>query len=347
MAKTAAFLAPDLEIGLVCDAGTSLAGVHGLNDLFTYAAQMSAKLQGNGDATSIRIVHWRTNDDEGGVASTSDSHPWLPHAPTVLIVPGNLRATQQSLASSALVPWLRQHHADGVVIAAVCGGVFLLAETGLLAGRQATTHWALADQFATRFPDVLVESDQMVIDYGDVVTAGGVLAWADLGLRLTERFLGPTVMLETARYMLMDPPGREQRYYSDFNPRTKHGDAAILKVQHWLWTKRESSVTVADIADYACLQPRTLLRRFTKATGMRPSEYQQRLRVTRAREMLEFSQRSIDDIAATVGYDDAARFRHVFQKIMGLTPSEYRRRFSRYKAGDKVNVAEPAHACNE
>lgn len=347
MAKTAAFLAPDLEIGLVCDAGTSLAGVHGLNDLFTYAAEMSAKLQRNGDATSIRIVHWRTHDDEGGISATSDSHPWLPHAPNVLIVPGNLRATQESLASSALVPWLRQHHADGVVVAAVCGGVFLLAETGLLAGRQATTHWALADQFAARFPDVLVESDQMVIDYGDVVTAGGVLAWADLGLRLTERFLGPTVMLETARYMLMDPPGREQRYYSDFNPRTKHGDAAILKVQHWLWTKRESSVSVADIADYACLQPRTLLRRFTKATGMRPSEYQQRLRVTRAREILEFSQRSIDDIAATVGYDDAARFRHVFQKIMGLTPSEYRRRFSRFKAGDKMNLAEPARACSE
>ena len=329
MAKTAAFLAPDLEIGLVCDAGTSLAGVHGLTDLFTYAADMSAKLQGNSESTSIRIVHWCASEDEDDVSSTSDTHPWLPHAPKVLVVPGNVRATQQSLASSPVVPWLRQHHADGVVIAAVCGGVFLLAETGLLKGRQATTHWALADQFTTRFPDVLVESDHMVIDYGDVVTAGGVLAWADLGLRLTERFLGPTVMLETARYMLVDPPGREQRYYSEFNPKTKHGDAAILKVQHWLWTQRESSVSVADIADYACLEPRTLLRRFTKATGMRPSEYQQRLRVTRAREMLEFSQRSIDDIAASVGYDDAGRFRRVFQKIMGLTPSGYRRRFSR------------------
>jgi transcriptional regulator GlxA family with amidase domain len=212
----------------------------------------------------------------------------------------------------------------------VCGGVFLLAETGLLAGRQATTHWALAEHFTARFPSVLMESDQMVIDYGDVVTAGGVLAWADLGLRLTERFLGPSVMLETARYMLMDPPRREQRYYSDFNPRTKHGDAAILKAQHWLWTQRESSVSVADIAVYTCLQPRTLLRRFTKATGMTPSEYQQRLRVTRARELLEFSQRSIDDIAASVGYDDAGRFRRMFQKIMGLTPSEYRRRFSRF-----------------
>ena len=330
MAKTALSPVPDLEVGLVCDAGTSLAGMHGLTDLFTYAAAMAAKLQGNDGAPGIRIVHWRSNDDDGSVTISSDTHPGVPYMPKVLILPGNLRATQQSLTESPLVPWLRQHHTEGVVIAAVCGGVFLLAETGLLGGRQATTHWALADHFSARFPDVLMESDHMVIDYGDVITAGGVLAWADLGLRLTERFLGPTVMLETARYMLVDPPGREQRYYSDFSPKTKHGDAVILKVQNWLWTQRECSVSVTDIADYACLQPRTLLRRFTKATGMKPSQYQQRLRITRAREMLEFSHKSIDDIASSVGYDDVGRFRRAFRAVMGLTPSDYRRRFSRF-----------------
>jgi transcriptional regulator GlxA family with amidase domain len=181
-----------------------------------------------------------------------------------------------------------------------------------------------------------MESDHMVIDYGDVVTAGGVLAWADLGLRLTERFLGPTVMLETARYMLVDPPGREQRYYSDFSPKTKHGDAQIRKVQDWLWTQRERPVSVADIAAHACLEPRTLFRRFTKATGMKPSEYQQRLRISRAKEMLEFSQRSIDDIASSIGYDDTGRFRRVFHKIMGLTPSDYRRRFSTFTRKERT-----------
>ena len=334
MAKTALSATPGIEVGLVCDAGSSLASIHGLTDLFTYASEMAAKRQGGAGPAPIRIVHWRLNDGDTDVTSANDSHPGQPHAPKVLIIPGNLRATQQSLKTSSLVPWLREKHADGVVIAAVCGGVFLLAETGLLAGRQATTHWALSDQFTARFPDVLMESDHMVIDYGDVVTAGGVLAWADLGLRLTERFLGPTIMLETARYMLVDPPGREQRYYSDFNPRTKHGDALILKVQDWLWTQRERPVSIAHIATYASLEPRTLLRRFSKATGMKPSEYQQRLRITRAKELLEFSQRSIDDIAASIGYDDAGRFRRVFNKIMGLTPSDYRRRFSAFARKD-------------
>jgi transcriptional regulator GlxA family with amidase domain len=213
------------------------------------------------------------------------------------------------------------------VLAAVCGGVFVLAKTGLLAGRQATTHWALAHQFATQYPEVLTEADRMLIDYEDVVTAGGVLAWADLGLRLTERFLGHTVMMETARYMNVDPPGREQRFYSDFAPRMKHGDEAILKAQLWLASRRDQPMRVVDIAGQACLEPRTFLRRFVKATGMRPNEYQQRLLIARARELLEFSRKSVQEIALNIGYDDVGAFRRVFRKIVGLTPSEYRRRF--------------------
>lgn len=328
MAKSANSALPFIEVGLVCDTGTSLAGIYGLTDLFMYASDVARKRKNGTVSSPVRIVHWRLDEDQTEVITSSDSHPNLPHVPAVLIIPGNLRATQQSLGDSPLIPWIRKRHVEGSVIAAVCGGVFLLAETGLLAGRQATTHWALTEAFRSRFPDVLMESDHMVIDYGDLVTAGGVLAWSDLGLRLTERFLGREVMLETARYMLVDPPGREQRYYSEFNPRTKHGDEVILKVQNWLWSQREQSVSVADISEYAFLEARTLLRRFTKATGMKPSEYQQRLRISRARELLEFSQRRIEQIASTVGYADVGQFRRVFRKIMGLTPSDYRRRFS-------------------
>jgi transcriptional regulator GlxA family with amidase domain len=129
--------------------------------------------------------------------------------------------------------------------------------------------------------------------------------------------------------MNVDPPGREQRFYSGFEPRTKHGDEPILKAQHWLSANRESAVTVADAARRAGLEQRTFLRRFVQATGMRPSEYQQRLRISRAREMLEFTRTSVDNIALSIGYEDVGGFRRVFRKIVGLTPSDYRRRFSR------------------
>jgi transcriptional regulator GlxA family with amidase domain len=329
IAKSAPAPAAQIEVALACDAGTTNGGKYGLTDLFTYAGEFAAKRL-NGDAPPpVRITHWRADEDGDGVLCTYDSCPGGPYAPTVVVVPNNHRAIQDPDRDSPLVDWMRARHAEGVVLAGVCGGVFLLAKTGLLAGRQATTHWAFSDQFAAQFPDVLTESNQMVIDYGDVLTAGGALAWADLGLRLTERFLGPGVMLDTARYMNVDPPGREQRIYGDFQPRTRHGDAAILKAQTWLAAQRERPITVADIARHARLEPRTFLRRFVKATGMKPSEYQQRLRISRAREMLEFSRASIEAIAASVGYDDVGGFRRVFRKVMGLTPSDYRRRFCR------------------
>lgn len=332
MDKTASGSNPLIEVGLVCAPGTSPTGLHGLTDLFMYANEFAAKRLPDRARKPVRLTHWRAEGEDGEVRCDHDSESGAPHALTVVILPGNLQATLHPVRNTSLIAWLRLKHSEGVVLAAVCGGVFILAQTGLLAGRQATTHWALRDQFASQYPDVLTETDRMVVDYADVVTAGGVLAWADLGLRLTDRFLGPTVMLETARYMNFDPPGREQRFYSDFDPKTKHGDNAILRAQLWLSARREEPIGIADLARHSCLEPRTFLRRFVRATGMRPGEYQRGLRITRARELLEFSRASIEEIASSVGYEDVGGFRRVFHKIMGLTPSDYRRRFCRLGA---------------
>jgi transcriptional regulator GlxA family with amidase domain len=329
--KSAPGFAP-VEIGLVCDDGTVRAGIYGLTDLFTYAGDIAAA-RTSAKSTPVRLTHWQAAGEGRNVGCVHDSAPGSPHAPGVLLIPGNTVAPAKDVSDSPLIPWLREKHSEGTVIAAVCGGVFLLARTGLLAGRQATTHWALTDQFAAEFPDVRTQTEKMVIDYGDVLTGGGVLAWADVGLRLVERFLGPTVMGETARYMNIDPPGREQRFYSGFEPRTKHGDEAILKVQQWFAAERAGTVSVAEAARRAGLEQRTFLRRFSLATGMKPSEYQQHLRINRARELLEFSRKSVDNVAMSVGYEDVGGFRRVFHKIVGLTPSDYRRRFSRLGTG--------------
>ncbi|WP_231636281.1 GlxA family transcriptional regulator [Novosphingobium sp. ST904] len=125
----------------------------------------------------------------------------------------------------------------GATLASSCGGAFILAATGLLDGRPATTHWLFAQDFRERFPKVLVEPDKIVIEDGDIITGGGLMAWTDLGVRLVDRLLGPTVMIETAKFLLVDPAGREQRHYSSFAPKLTHGDEAILKVQHWLQSR--------------------------------------------------------------------------------------------------------------
>ncbi|AKU93937.1 Transcriptional regulator, AraC family [Labilithrix luteola] len=306
---------PVHTIGILSYPGAQQATVYGLVDLFEVANRRQAGREG---ATRIETVVLRGNEKR----RKSD-------APlTALIVPPSLDGYRQIDDVDKLAAWMTARHEEGTLLCSVCVGSFLLAETGLLAGRPATTHWALKEQFAGRFPDVALDTDKLLVDDGDIITAGGIMAWVDLGLRLVGRLAGPTVLLDTARYFLVDPGGREQRFYSTFAPSLTHGDAQVLKVQHWLQTKFSTKVTLPAMARHAALGERTFLRRFHKATGMKPTEYVQHLRVVKAREMLELSNATIDEIAHRVGYEDVGGFRQVFQKLMGLSLGEYRRRFA-------------------
>jgi len=115
-----------------------------------------------------------------------------------------LEVDQQNDGTNTLLAWAKMQHASGTLLCSVCGGAFMLARTGLLNGRPATTHWGYLHALTNRFPDISVNTDELIIDLGDVVTAGGVMAWLDLGLRLVDRYLGPVVMMKTAQYFLTD-----------------------------------------------------------------------------------------------------------------------------------------------
>lgn len=196
-----------------------------------------------------------------------------------------------------------------------------------MAGRAVTTHWTYRQALQDRFPETQVDTDRLIIDGGDIISVGGLMAWTDLGLKLVERFLGPVVMAQTARMLLIDPPGREQRYYSGFAPRLTHGDAAIVKAQHFLQANGGKEARLAILAEQAGLEQRTFLRRFQKATGMTATDYAQRLRVAKAQELLQFGASPVERIAWEVGYADPGAFRKIFFRIVGLTPGEYRQRF--------------------
>nr|WP_302795478.1 helix-turn-helix domain-containing protein [Shinella daejeonensis] len=244
-----------------------------------------------------------------------------------MILPPSLDGPATAGTAAPYVDWLRGRHAEGAILASVCAGAFLLGETGLLDGRPSTTHWILEDQFRDRFPRVPVDVDRLLIDGGQILTAGGVMSWTDLCLRLVERLRGAEVMTQTARFLLVDPPGREQRYYSIFPPRTGHGDTAVLEVQRWLQETEAKDISLETLATRAGLERRTFLRRFRKATGMTTSEYGQRLRVSRACELLQFSGLTVEQIAWETGYGDPGSFRKIFARFIGLTPGEYRQRF--------------------
>ncbi|MBT9315843.1 GlxA family transcriptional regulator [Leptothoe spongobia] len=313
-----------ITIGLLMYPGAQLSAVYGLIDLFLSTNRIAMEHTPR-TVEPLLVSRWQINPNSKRVEVIDGNGP---RQLTVVIIPPNLESRGTDEPDAVLLDWLKAQHEGGAVVCSICTAAFVLARTGLLNGRPATTHWALKDVLATQFPEVYVQTDQMVIEDGDIITAGGVTAWIDLGLKLIDRFLGPSVMLAVAQFFLIDPNGREQRFYSKFAPQFYHGDEAILRVQHWLQTHYSEAIAIADMTAVASLGERTFLRRFKKATGMKPIEYLQALRVGKAREMLEFSQTSFSEIAWKVGYEDQGAFRKVFVRLVGLQPGEYRRRFS-------------------
>ncbi len=314
------------DIGLLIYPDARLAAVHGLTDLFRIASEWASPRQG-GVRPAIRVTHWQADTENGDIACVWSSHPGTPRKLTYAIVPPSLVMPDKMRPMETPAAWLTDRHAEGATLCSVCAGAFVLAQSGLIDGRRATTHWAFANALADRFPEVEVAVERMVIDDSDIMTAGGILAWTDLGLTIVERLMGPSVMLATARFLLIEPPGREQRPYSQFTPRFDHGDAAILRTQHHLHAAGAQTHKLAELAAVAGLEERTFLRRFSKATGLRPTEYAQQVRIAKAREELESTKQPVEQIAWQVGYSDPAAFRKIFHRITGMGPGTYRQRF--------------------
>lgn len=312
------------EIGILLYPGVQMSAVLGLTDLFQIAGGIAGSMP---DIPRICLRHLRLEDGVARIVFSSDHAPEGVSSHDVVILPPSLSPPINPANAAPLANWLRARHAEGSVLASVCAGAFLLGETGLLSGRAVTTHWTHAQALQDRFPDAQVDSDRLIIDGGDIISAGGLMSWTDLGLKLVDRLLGPVTMTATARMMLVDPPGREQRYYSGFVPRLTHGDAAILKAQHVLQASEGREARLVLLAQTAGLEERTFLRRFQKATGLTATDYAQRLRVAKAQELLQFSQQPVERVAWQVGYCDPGAFRKVFLRIVGLTPGAYRQRF--------------------
>ena len=314
-----------LELGVLIYQGAQLAAVHGLTDLFGVANRIAAEHE-SAQLPLLRVSHWQV-DAHGTPARTFESHPGPEQPMMAVLVPPSIAEFTEDQAPPALLQWLRLQHAGGTVLGGVCIGSIMLARSGLLDGRSATTHWSSAKSFAACYPAVRLEADKPIVDDGDLITSAGLMAWSELGLRLVDRLMGPSIAADTARFLVIEHSASASQCGSNFAPILRHGDGAVLKVQHWLQASGAVDVSVAAMAQEANLEERTFLRRFRNATGLKPTEYCQHLRVGKARQMLEFTNGTIDHIAWTVGYQDPSAFRAIFKKITGLSPSDYRNRF--------------------
>ena len=230
--------------------------------------------------------------------------------------------------SPAVTGALRAAYDRGARIASVCTGAFALAAAGLLDGRRATTHWASAEELARRYPSIRVDRDVLFVDEGQVLTSAGVAAGIDLCLHLIRRDYGVRLSNDIARQIVAAPyrSGGPAQYI----PRTLPEDAddAFARTRGWALTRLHEDLTVRDLARHAHVSYRTFSRRFVEDTGRTPLQWLLRARIDVARELLEATTLNIDQIAARAGLGTGTNLRLHFQRLLGTTPSQYRKSFS-------------------
>ena len=229
--------------------------------------------------------------------------------------------------NAAVLPWLRRWHKRGAAIASVCSGVGLVAATGMLDGKRATTHWGLAEQFRVMYPRVRWMPELMVTEDHGFYCGGGVNASLDLSLYLVERFCGHEVAMQSAKALLIETPRAWQAGFAIVPLKTEHSDDAISSAQEWLHQNFQHNFSLETPAQRVRMSLRNFVRRFKQATGDTPLIYLQKLRVAAAKRLLESDHRTVQEISDAVGYQDVAFFRQVFQRHTGASPSAYRRRF--------------------
>jgi transcriptional regulator GlxA family with amidase domain len=229
-----------------------------------------------------------------------------------------------------LVHWLRQMDANGATICSACTGANLTAEAGLLDGHEATVHWAAEKSFRRRHPAVRLRPEEVLVVSGDggrLITSGAATAWHDLALHLIARTVGPATAQAVARFLLWDWHRDGQAAFHVFDPPVDHDDAAVLAAQRAIAENYAVASPVDEMVRWSGLTPRTFKRRFRLATDHTPIGYVQRIRVERAKRLLESSDQAIEEISWAVGYGDPASFRRLFKRLTGMTPGAYRQRF--------------------
>ncbi|MFU2330589.1 GlxA family transcriptional regulator [Pseudomonas sp. NFX98] len=246
----------------------------------------------------------------------------VPGAPVIILAMNN---------SLELVDWLKQASTKVRRTASVCSGTFLLAEAGLLDGRRAATHWAMCGMLKERHPSIEVDNDAIFVQQGSVWTSAGVSAGIDLALALVEEDCGRELALLVAREMVvfLKRPGGQAQYSQLLQSQTSEG-AAFDDLHLWITQNLEGeNLTIDRLAQQVQMSPRNFARVYKLKTGRTPAKAVEVLRVEAARRLLEDSERNIDQISRLCGFGDEERMRLTFQRNLGVSPRDYRSRFSR------------------
>ena len=229
-----------------------------------------------------------------------------------------------------LIEWVRRQYEAGATLYSACSGAVMLAETGLLDGCRATSHWGYQDLFRQYYPEVHFDPAPNLCyadSAGQIVTAGGTTSWHDLALHIIARHASPGEALCISKVYLLKWHSEGELPYSQLVRPMPHGDSLVSRCEDWLQQHFREMEAISETTEIAGIPERTFKRRFKAATGCSLIEYLQNLRVEEAKRLLETSDLPVDEISAETGYSDTSFFRRLFKRLTGLTPSNYRRMF--------------------
>ena len=244
-----------------------------------------------------------------------------------LIIAGGPGVKAASVDAS-LVAWVQSRAGRARRVASVCTGAFLLASSGVLDGRRATTHWSYCEEFAQRFPRIQVEPDPIFVNDGHVWTSAGVTAGIDLALALVEEDLGRTMALSLARHLVvfLKRPGGQAQFSTALSLQTAEDRFGPL--HEWINSHLADDLSLPLLADQVGMSERSFSRHYAEATGMTPSRAVERLRVEAARRLLSESRLPVKRICQRCGFGSEETMRRSFLRVMSVTPQDYRARFS-------------------
>ncbi len=231
--------------------------------------------------------------------------------------------------NEAVITWLEQQYKNGAAIASICTGAFLLAAAGLLDGKRCSTHWSAADDFRKMFPNVKLETDQLITDENGIYTNGGAYSFLNLVIYLIEKYYDRQTAIFCSKVFQIEMDRNAQSTFAIFTGQKSHGDEMVQQAQSYIEQNLGEKIAVEHLSAQFAVGRRNFDRRFIKATGNTPLEYAQRVKVESAKKALESSRKTVNEVMYEVGYSDVKAFREVFRKITGISPLEYRNKYNK------------------
>jgi len=319
------------EIALIIHEDATLSTVTGAMDMFIHTNNL---FEHTGKPRPFKLTLAGKKEGDAILALPASSVNYSAISgmarPDLIIVPAFYGDRDTMLKKhNEIISWINSMYQEGAEVASLCSGIYFLAEAGLLPGRSCTAHWSDMDDIVRRYPDVNFLSDMVITDQEGIYTSGGAFSSLNLILYMIDKFCGREVGVWASKMFSLDMDRMSQSHFAVFKGQRQHNDDDIQKAQTYIEQNHHLALNIDEIAGHSNMSKRNFIRRFKKATKNTPFEYLQRVKIEAAKKALEKGAQNINMLMYDAGYNDIKTFREVFKKITGLTPQDYRRKYSR------------------